>query len=84
MNVIKLKMSIKSNIKIKLKKSINQIPGAVCKCTAIARYYFWQDKTISREPDFFKTIYQRHDETQDSNTLKTFAFPIINAKKWRK
>ena len=32
------------------------------------------------EPDFYKTIYQRHDETQDTNTFKMFVVPIRNAK----
>ena len=37
-------------------------------------------KTITREPDFYKTTEQRYDETQDTNTFKIFAVPIGNAK----
>ena len=32
------------------------------------------------EPDFYKKISQRHDETQDTNTFKIFLVPIGNAK----
>ena len=31
-------------------------------------------------PDFYKEIFQRHDETQYKNTFKMFVVPITNAK----
>ena len=34
----------------------------------------------SCEPDFYKEIFQSHDDTQDDNTFKTFQVPIGNAK----
>ena len=35
----------------------------------------------SREPDFYKKLFQIHDDTQDINTFKTFQVPIVNAKR---
>ena len=34
----------------------------------------------THEPNFYKKIYQRHDETQDKNTFSMFAVPIKNSK----
>ena len=33
---------------------------------------------ITREPWFYRKIFQRHDETQDTNTFKFFEVPIGN------
>ena len=32
------------------------------------------------EPDLYKKLFQRHDDTQDTNTYKSFQVPIGNAK----
>ena len=34
----------------------------------------------TREPDFYKKLFQSHDDTQDNNTFKRFQVPIGNAK----
>ena len=34
----------------------------------------------SREPDFYKKLFQSHDGTQDDNTFKKIQVPIGNAK----
>ena len=34
----------------------------------------------TREPDFYKKLFQIHDDTQDNNTFKTFQVPIVNSK----
>ena len=35
---------------------------------------------IKFEPDFYKKLFQRNDDTQDTNTFKLFHVPIGNAK----
>ena len=41
----------------------------------------WVEINFStREPDFYKKIFQRYDDNQDDNTFKTFQVPIGNAK----
>ena len=35
---------------------------------------------ITREPDFYKKLFQNHDNKQDDITFKTFQVPIGNAK----
>ena len=41
----------------------------------------WIDINFStREPDFYKKIFQSHDNTQNDITFKTFHVPIGNAK----
>ena len=53
-----------------------------------ARSQIWFDLDLdwieinfsSREPDFYKKLFQSHDDTQDDNTFKTFQVPIGNAK----
>ena len=35
---------------------------------------------ITREPGFYKKLFQSHDNEQDTNTFKTFQVPIGNAK----
>ena len=37
-------------------------------------------KFSSREPGFYKKLFQSHDDTQDNNTFKSFQIPIGNAK----
>ena len=32
------------------------------------------------EPDIYKKLFQRHDDTKDYNTFKIFQFPIGNTK----
>ena len=32
------------------------------------------------EPNFYKKRFQRHDDTQDTNTIKIFQVPIVNSK----
>ena len=34
----------------------------------------------TREPDFYKKLFQSHDDTQDKNIFKIFQVPIGNAK----
>ena len=34
----------------------------------------------TREPDFYKKIFQSHDNKQEKDTFKTFQVPIVNAK----
>ena len=34
----------------------------------------------TREPDFYKKLFQVHDDTQDTNTFKLFQVPIRNSK----
>ena len=34
----------------------------------------------TREPDFYKKLFQSHDNEQDTNTFKTHEVPIGNAK----
>ena len=42
---------------------------------------YWIEINFStREPDFYKKLFQSHDDTQDNNTLKSFQFPIGNGK----
>ena len=31
------------------------------------------------EPDFYKKLFQRHEDTQDTNTFKSFKVPIGNS-----
>ena len=53
-----------------------------------ARLQLWFDldldwieiKFSSREPDFYKKLFQSHDDKQDDNTFNTFQVPIGNAK----
>ena len=41
----------------------------------------WIDINFStREPDFYKRIFQSHDNKQDKDTFKSFQVPIGNAK----
>ena len=41
----------------------------------------WIDKMFStREPDFYKKLFQSHDNKQDEDMFKTFQVPIGNAK----
>ena len=41
----------------------------------------WIDINFStREPDFYKKLFQSHDNEQDTNTFKKFQVPIGNAK----
>ena len=41
----------------------------------------WIDMNFStREPDFYKKLFQSHDNKQDEDTFKTFQVPIGNAK----
>ena len=41
----------------------------------------WIDMNFStREPDFYKKLFQSHDNEQDTNTFKFFQVPIRNAK----
>ena len=41
----------------------------------------WIEENFStREPDFFRKIFQRHDKTQDTNTFKIFEVTIGNSK----
>ena len=35
---------------------------------------------ITREPGFYKKLFQSHDDTQENNTFKTFQVPIGNGK----
>ena len=34
----------------------------------------------TRKPDFYKKLFQSHDDTQDTNTFESFQFPIGNTK----
>ena len=53
-----------------------------------ARSQLWFDLDLNwieihfstREPDFYKKLFQSHDGIQDDNTFKTFQVPIGNAK----
>ena len=38
----------------------------------------------TREPDFYRKIFQRHDDTKDTNTFKIFEVPIGNSKRVEK
>ena len=41
----------------------------------------WIDINFStREPDFYKKLFQSHDNEQDKDTFRTFQVPIGNAK----
>ena len=41
----------------------------------------WVEVNFStREPDFYKKLFQIHDSTQDTNTSKLFQVPIWNSK----
>ena len=41
----------------------------------------WIDINFStREPDFYKKLFQSHDYEQDTNTFKFFQIPIVNTK----
>ena len=41
----------------------------------------WIDMNFStRETDFYKKLFQSHDDKQDKDTFKTFQFPIGNEK----
>ena len=35
---------------------------------------------ITREPDFYKETFSKHDDTQDINTFKSCQVTIVNAK----
>ena len=42
---------------------------------------YWIEINFStREPDFYKKLFQSHDDTQGNNTFKIFQVPIGNAK----
>ena len=42
---------------------------------------YWIDMNFStREPDFYKKLFQIHDNEKDTNRSKTFQIPIGNAK----
>ena len=53
-----------------------------------ARSQLWFDLDLdcidmdfsTREPDFYKKLFQSHDNKQDKDTFKTFQVPIGNAK----
>ena len=53
-----------------------------------ARSHHWFDLDLDwvevnfsrREPDFYKKLFQSHDDTQDINIFKSFQVPIGNAK----
>ena len=48
-------------------------------------FYCIEEIFITHEPDFYRKLYQSHDETQDINTYKMFEVPIRNSKcvgKW--
>ena len=39
----------------------------------------WVEVNFStRKPDFYKKLFQSHDDTQDTNSFKIFQFPIEN------
>ena len=41
----------------------------------------WIEVNFStREPDFYKKLFQSHDDKQDTNTFKSFQVPIGNSK----
>ena len=41
----------------------------------------WIEVNFStREPDFYKKIFQSHDDTQGTNAIKSFQVPIVNSK----
>ena len=43
--------------------------------------FYWIEVNFStREPDFYKKLFQKHDNTQDTNTFKIFQVPIGNSK----
>ena len=43
--------------------------------------FHWTTEHFSTcELDFYKKIFQKHDETQNKNTFKMFVVPIRNAK----
>ena len=47
--------------------------------------FCWIEKKFStREPDFYKKIFQRYDETQDKNTLKYLKGQSTMLKTWSK
>ena len=58
--------------------------------SAISRHWFdldfgWVEVNfITCEPGFYKKTFQRHDNTQDTNTFKIFQVPIGNSKCMKK
>ena len=52
------------------------------------RYQLWFDLNLdwidmnfsTRESNFYKKLFQSHDDKQDKDTFKTFQVPIVNAK----
>ena len=41
----------------------------------------WIEINVStRDPDFYKKLFESHDDTKDKNTFKNFQVPIGNAK----
>ena len=43
-------------------------------------FHYIEEHFITREPDFYRIIYQRNEKTQDTNTFKMFEVPIGNSK----
>ena len=43
-------------------------------------FHYIEEHFITREPDFYRIIYQRNEKTQDTNTFKMFEVPIRNSK----
>ena len=43
-------------------------------------FYRIEEIFNTREPDFYRKIFQRHDETKDTNTFKMLEVPIRNSK----
>ena len=43
--------------------------------------FYWIEVNFSKcEPDFYKKLFQSHNDTQDTNTFKFFRVPIVKSK----
>ena len=57
-----------------------QGPSAISQCWFDLDFDCIEVNFITHAPDFYKKIFQIHDNTQDTNISKLFQFPIGNSK----
>ena len=57
-----------------------QIQSARSQCGFDIDFDWIEEMFSTCEHDFYKKLFQRHDETQDKSTFKKFAVPILRVK----
>ena len=57
-----------------------RIQSAISQCWFDLDFYWIEENSSTREPGFYRKIYQMHDESQDTSTFKMLEAPIGNTK----